>query len=45
MIFNKSNPTVKVEGINEIDIETAKEKKTFKYYVDFHRVNCYYDFF
>lgn len=27
MIFNKSNPTVKVEGINEIDIETAKEKK------------------
>ncbi len=30
MIFNKSNPTVKVEGINEIDIETAKEKKTFR---------------
>lgn len=30
MIFNKSNPTVKVEGINEIDLETAKEKKTFR---------------
>lgn len=30
MIFNKSNPTIKTEGINEIDLETAQERRTFR---------------